>query len=149
MPYSDPEAQRRYQREYVARRRREYVLSFGGICSRCKSTDRLQFHHVNPEEKISHRIWSWSDSRIVTELEKCVLLCHECHRAETRRENHWTGHSCAGYKLGCRCKVCKEKKSIALKRERDRKRAINPNYYTRACRNQRALAREINGSTAV
>src|SRR5207253_4123712 len=53
---------------------------------RCDSfSSDLQFHHRTPAEKLSHRIWSWSEARIRAELAKCVLLCAVCHRSEERR----------------------------------------------------------------
>jgi len=110
MPIKDPEKRRethnRYMREvwypknrekhigYVHRNRverrkhvRELILSFKVACSFCGETEPicLDFHHVVPTEKelsisdiVSHR--NWSDKRIVAEIEKCVVLCSNCHR---------------------------------------------------------------------
>lgn len=52
------------------------------ICGydRCKSA--LEFHHKDPKSKdfqIS-RSWSYSIERIKLELEKCILVCSNCHR---------------------------------------------------------------------
>ena len=54
-------------------------------CNRCPE-DRwwvLDFHHINPEEKdreVSNLIKSASKERIQKELEKCEVLCSNCHR---------------------------------------------------------------------
>jgi 5-methylcytosine-specific restriction endonuclease McrA len=77
VPYRDPEAQRAYQREWCRRRRAEFLA--GRSCAQCGATEDLEFHHVDPETKLSHRIWSWSKARIRAELAKCVVLCDPCH----------------------------------------------------------------------
>lgn len=57
----------------------------GGHCSQCgydKYHGALEFHHVNPDEKDMDwgkmRTRSWDS--IFRELDKCVLLCANCHR---------------------------------------------------------------------
>lgn len=72
----------------VARRRqklREEALAYkGGRCQICgynRSSAALDFHHLNPLEKdfaISSRMTSFEAIR--KELDKCVLLCSNCHR---------------------------------------------------------------------
>jgi hypothetical protein len=50
----------------------------------------LDIHHPNADEKeftISSRLSSWA--RIVRELDKCLLLCSNCHR-ETHDGMHPT-----------------------------------------------------------
>lgn len=87
MPYKDPRRRRRYHRRYmrtwIAERKRRMLLEFYGSlrCEFCGSQDYddLRLHHVDPEEKDTHRIWSWSEDRIRKELAKCMLLCHSCH----------------------------------------------------------------------
>lgn len=55
----------------------------GGCCIVCgylRSTRALQFHHLDPTKKdfaISRCIRSWI--RVKVELDKCVLLCSNCH----------------------------------------------------------------------
>jgi uncharacterized protein YnzC (UPF0291/DUF896 family) len=46
----------------------------------------LQVDHINNKEKISHRIWSWSEKRRNEELAKCQALCLICHKEKTRSE---------------------------------------------------------------
>ena len=87
---------RRYQdrREYmikaVAKRRkkvREMAVSYkGGKCSLCsysRCPEALEFHHLDPNQKdfaISQRGHSRSWERVRKELDKCVILCANCHR---------------------------------------------------------------------
>lgn len=77
MPYRDPDVQRKYQREWIRKRRQEYLK--GKVCRDCEGTEALELHHVDPATKVSHRIWSWRKERREAELAKCVVLCRDCH----------------------------------------------------------------------
>lgn len=61
----------------------------GGACVLCgynKCTAALEFHHVDPTQKefqISKR-WGSSRETLQKEIDKCVLLCSNCHK-----ETHW------------------------------------------------------------
>jgi len=79
MPYSDPEQQREYQREFMRRRREEW-LSENGPCSRCGGSLHLEIDHIDESGKVSHRVWSWSLARREKELAKCQVLCRRCHK---------------------------------------------------------------------
>ncbi len=66
-------------------RKREFVDFKGGCCSACgynKSLNALEFHHLVPEDKE----FNWTKMRlrsrksILEELDKCILLCSNCHR---------------------------------------------------------------------
>jgi hypothetical protein len=54
-------------------------------CSSCKTTGywRLAFHHLDPSEKeisISTALSKgWSKKRMDAEIDKCIVLCHNCH----------------------------------------------------------------------
>ena len=53
-----------------------------GKCSVCgynKCLSALEFHHTNPEEKDGYNS-HWTFERNKSELDKCVLLCANCHR---------------------------------------------------------------------
>lgn len=99
MPYRDPERQRQYQREWVSRRRAAWFAD--KICEQCDGVECLELHHKDTLEKISHRIWSWSEVRRLAELAKCIVLCRECHDML-----HYS--QCHSYRLGCRCPECTE-----------------------------------------
>ena len=73
----------------VGRRRkklREMARDYkGGKCIMCdynRCQRVLSFHHVNPKEKdfdLSSRGLTRSWERIRKEIDKCVLLCANCH----------------------------------------------------------------------
>ena len=77
MPYSDQKKQNKYQREWVAKRRHNYFKD--KYCLICQDNKNLQLHHKNPQNKISHNIWSWAKEKRLKELKKCIVLCKECH----------------------------------------------------------------------
>lgn len=73
--------------------RAKFIISLkGGCCLLCgydKCIAALEFHHVDPTQKefqISKR-WSMSDDRIKEEIDKCVLLCSNCHRETHFRQD--------------------------------------------------------------
>ena len=55
-------------------------------CVDCGATHPaiLDYHHINPSEKeysIANSVKNgWSKERILKEIEKCVVLCANCHR---------------------------------------------------------------------
>jgi hypothetical protein len=60
----------------------------GGCCQVCnysKSLSALEFHHLNPSEKefslSSKKSFSFNEL-IKKELDKCILLCANCHREQ-------------------------------------------------------------------
>lgn len=85
MPYKDPEQMRAYQREWKARRRREW-LAENGPCVRCESTEDMQVDHIDPTKKVSHKVWTWAAHRREAELAKCQVLCRLCHEAKTNSD---------------------------------------------------------------
>jgi hypothetical protein len=67
--------------------KKELVLKKGGCCEKCgydKNLRALEFHHKDPSLKsfgvsyISIASKSWDD--VLIEIEKCQLLCSNCHR---------------------------------------------------------------------
>lgn len=78
-------------------RRRENKIRavnyLGGECERCGLTSPyysvFDFHHRNPEEKeadpgtLLHRSWEV----VFNEINKCMLLCANCHRIVHELEN--------------------------------------------------------------
>lgn len=64
--------------------KQEAVKRLGGCCAKCgeKRPHVLSFHHINPNEKISNPSTLLADSKIeefFLEIQKCVLLCNNCH----------------------------------------------------------------------
>jgi hypothetical protein len=68
------------------KKKKELVQYKGGKCQKCgynKCITALEFHHRNPEEKdfsISWAIGNMSFSELLLEVEKCDLVCSNCHK---------------------------------------------------------------------
>lgn len=64
---------------------REYVDSFKTPCASCGYSDKraLQFHHVRGTKDYSVAelsIAGYSKNRILKEIQKCIVLCANCHQ---------------------------------------------------------------------
>lgn len=76
-----------------AQRRKKQIAidEYGGKCIKCgynKCIDALEFHHrEGKEESPAYIICRWSLERAKIELDKCDLLCSNCHREEHARLN--------------------------------------------------------------
>lgn len=122
MPYADPAAKRAYQRAWAARRRAEFFA--GKTCEWCDSSDDLHLHHRDPSQKESHSIWSWSETRRLAEIAKCVVLCAACHmraHGEARRveaELRSPHGTIRRYWNGCRCESCRNARRDHAREER-------------------------------
>jgi hypothetical protein len=79
-----------YLKQAVNRRRkvvRQLALRYKGnqcsICGYNKCLQALEFHHLESNKKdfgISAKGYTRSWQMIIKELDKCVLLCANCHR---------------------------------------------------------------------
>jgi len=102
MPKNSNEYQKNYQNdwyknqsdEYKARqkanrkaredRNKQYVVELrSNPCTCCGEThpqEIMEFHHIDgsPEARVSH-LYGSSMKRLVEEIDKCVLLCPNCH----------------------------------------------------------------------
>jgi len=86
---------RRINKERINERRHQhraalkakYVEFTGGVCQRCgygEFSSGMGFHHINPREKDcdpSSVIRAGKLADIKKELDKCILLCRNCHQA--------------------------------------------------------------------
>ena len=75
-------------RKWKMEEKRKAVEYKGGKCSLCgydKCLTALEFHHVNPKEKELYNS-HWTFERNKKELDKCILLCANCHREEHAKE---------------------------------------------------------------
>ena len=104
MKWQDPERKRKdkarhrayfikNKEEIIARHKKsrrtakeQLVERFGGKCVQC-GYDRcpagFDFHHIIPEEKefsIGENCGNFAYERLLNEVEKCALLCSNCHR---------------------------------------------------------------------
>jgi len=85
--YSD---RRQYLIKAVCKRRkkiRQLAVEYkGGQCEKCgynTCIDALEFHHTDPKSKdfsISQKGYTRSWEKVAQELDKCLILCANCHR---------------------------------------------------------------------
>lgn len=89
MTYKNKQDLYDYQVKRWKQRKTDAIKYKGGKCQRCgfdRHYSALVFHHTNSVEKEANwnkiRLWSWG--RVLKELDKCELLCANCHAIE-----HW------------------------------------------------------------
>lgn len=75
---------RKDQNKTTQKRKRQLVEYKGGKCEICgynKCIAALDFHHKNPDEKDPNwkRIRRWTLERSKYEIDKCELVCRNCH----------------------------------------------------------------------
>ena len=67
----------------------------GGACNSCgykKCIGALEFHHMDPsikEFQLSSSARSAFNDRVKQELDKCILLCSNCHREQHCPIENW------------------------------------------------------------
>lgn len=115
---------REYQARWMADRRRAFLAD--KVCVECGSDDHLELDHVDPGQKVSHRIWSWTQERRDAEIAKCRVLCRGCHVERHSRERkppltHGTLYAYQKYR--CRCADCR---AINAATERARRSGARP-----------------------
>ena len=127
---SHNEYHRNYQRLKYQERRNRFISSMGGVCTQCGCAENLVFDHVDPDSKVmevSRMMPKYSDSEVAKELNKCQLLCQECHIKKTALENSgrpaWNagtakthGSYYGVYTLKCRCPECSKYRNERLKK---------------------------------
>lgn len=78
-----------YLKRAVAKRRkkiREKAINYkGGKCELCnynKCPQALEFHHLNKQKEfgISAKGYTRSWEKVKKEIDKCILVCANCHR---------------------------------------------------------------------
>lgn len=70
--------------EVFRQKRKAFVVAkIGGACQLCgykKCQRNLIFHHIQDKEfGLSERGFQYSAKKLVPEIHKCVLVCHNCH----------------------------------------------------------------------
>lgn len=112
--------------KYRKERKRKALKILGSQCESCGTTDNLEFHHFDPSTKEFNLGNSWTKAwdRILAELEKCYLVCYDCHRQEHESPHgtwsRYTNHS-------CRCPECTDAmRQWDRKRKAKKWRNVNP-----------------------
>lgn len=119
------QAKRDYQKKWLAERRDEWIESQGGACAVCGSSANLEVDHIDRTTKLCNptAIWSRNKNFREAELDKCQVLCNDCHSKKTVVEltiDHPHG-TYARYKKGCKCGSCKESVAPYWRDYRERK----------------------------
>lgn len=79
---ANPDKRNRQRRKWALRQKELGIEYKGGkyvVCGYSKCSAALDFHHINSEEKEGLR-QDWCFEKNKSELDKCVLLCANCHR---------------------------------------------------------------------
>jgi hypothetical protein len=90
LPYSQRSEREKEQLRSGARRqharKRAWLAEFRSKrgCSHCGETDPivLDFHHIDPSTKETTKFNNLGWERMMAEVEKCIVLCANCHRRE-------------------------------------------------------------------
>jgi hypothetical protein len=91
---------KRMQQNKLKDKRQIFVLEEmqkrGGKCAKCGFSDirALDWHHLDPDEKVNSISEMIRDrvsmDKLQVELDKCELICANCHRIEEQRLGNWT-----------------------------------------------------------
>ena len=96
MPYKNIEDKKRYEEKFYQERKnfiKEYKLSRGcELCGYDKHDKALCFDHIDPQTKhlkYSYKsLLRWKEDVLMEELQKCRVLCANCHNIETHEKGH-------------------------------------------------------------
>lgn len=92
---------------------KKFVIEYlGGCCSKCGSTNNLEIDHIDPSKKLFTIAKKWNTNKniIIEELNKCQLLCDNCHH---KKSNIDGSHEFERLK-GEKCNLSKLKKEEIL-----------------------------------
>lgn len=119
-----------YHREYWHKRRAKLIAYLGDCCVKCGSKENLEIDHIDPSQKSFHISQRASlTPRTMKELDKCQLLCENCHWAKTAQERSGFSHGkqYAWQRLKCQCAQCLKAK-WEWHDKRNAKRRRGPGY---------------------
>ena len=120
MPFADRTNLNAYQASWLRERKMKW-LADNGPCRGCGSWKALQVDHIDPDQKVSHRIWGWAQERREAELLKCQPLCVKCHKQKSAADHrrHFTHGTRVMYaKAKCRCAPCRAANAAYIKQLR-------------------------------
>lgn len=93
------------------KRKQHLIDLLGGSCVECGATENLEFDHIDRLQKsfVITSKWTMALDKLLAELEKCQLLCHDCHEKKTRSEIGSAQHGTISmYRHHrCRCEPCR------------------------------------------
>jgi len=79
----NPEKHNKACGKYLSNQKQRAIEYKGGKCSICgysKCSGALEFHHINPQDKEVKYFHGRKLESIKAELDKCILVCANCHR---------------------------------------------------------------------
>lgn len=131
MANKDPEKYRQYMKDYMLRRyherRARAIEKLGGKC-KCGREDGLQFDHIDPQSKsfTIAKLSSVKEEKFWEEVDKCQLLCEDCHNKKTLhdlgRESAKNKHGTLSSFRYCKCSECKAAKAAYMKEYKKNKK---------------------------
>jgi len=86
------------ERYKKAGRKLVYEFKLSNPCTSCSESNPvvLEFHHLDPKTKrndVSNMAThGYSIESIEKEIEKCIILCANCHRKKTAKQQNWHSH---------------------------------------------------------
>jgi hypothetical protein len=120
---------RSYMQKRYAERRKEAIIYLGGECKLCGSQEDLEFDHKNPSEKEYEiaKLLLRNRDKLYPELDKCQLLCKECHDEKTLSDFNWQDakktHGTLSSFRYCKCDECKKAKASYMREYQKRGRS--------------------------
>lgn len=98
MGYKNKEAQKEYQRNWMARRREELLVNKS--CTHCSSTNDLTFCNIKNNGKVFST--SYSKDKLMEKIKDALILCDPCYRLYSRDQAALkaTVHGHAGKRSG-------------------------------------------------
>lgn len=84
--YAENRKRRQDKANNVNRSRKRMIVDhFGDKCHDCGNTYHqcvYEFHHLDPTQKDVNpsRALSWKEEKMWTEINKCIMLCSNCHK---------------------------------------------------------------------
>lgn len=81
------------QRDGKRKRKEQAIAYLGAVCKYCGNSFHpacFEFHHRNPQEKDRDpsKMLQLSWEKLTNELDKCDLLCANCHRLEHHKKDY-------------------------------------------------------------
>jgi len=118
----------KYMKKRYKTKRSLTLISLGNQCAKCNTKKNLEIDHIDSYKKdfdIS-KIWNYSENKFKKELNKCQLLCQECHIKKTRQESNQldarsTHGTLSSYRY-CKCIECKKVKRDWMREYRKKKK---------------------------
>jgi hypothetical protein len=112
---------KKYMLKRYWKRRNETLEKLGGCCRICKTKEKLELDHIDPNSKSFEisQIWNYRKEVFNKEIEKCQILCKKCHIEKTLIDNNKISakntHGTLSSLRYCKCGLCKKAKSEYMK----------------------------------